>query len=186
MASFLKGWFVVRRDLSRGRRAFLAALSFVLPFALWCFVSYVPWIWHPDVKLEVASTTDRISAVFTAGNRLSKEFFPTYVEAVRLDNAEALKAAEAGEAVPGVQRANRVLLRQLAPIAVRHGWLASGSEQDDATIYHLWRDLATGTKTTVKPALSEENLAVIKANWATLSALSADFDSKKLPQVPLQ
>ena len=132
MASFLKGWFVVRRDLSRGRRAFLAALSFVLPLALWCLVSYVPWIWHPDVKLEVASTTGRISAVFTAGNRLSKGFFPTYVDAVRQDNAEALKVARAGEPVPGAQRANRVLLRQLAPVAVSNGWLAAGSEQDDA------------------------------------------------------
>lgn len=186
MASFLKGWFVVRRDLPRGRRAFLAALSFVLPLALWCFVSYVPWIWHPDVKLEVASTTDRISATFTAGNRLSKEFFPTYVEAVRQDNAEALKAAETGEAVPGVQRSNRVLVRQLAPVAVRHGWLAADSEQDDAAIYHLWRDLATGAKTAVNPSLSEENLAVIRANWSVLSALSSDFDSRKLPQVPLQ
>jgi NitT/TauT family transport system permease protein len=186
MASFLKGWFVVRRDLSRGRRAFLAALSFVLPLALWCFVSYVPWIWHPDVKLEVASTTDRISAVFTAGNRLSKEFFPTYVEAVRLDNAESLKASQSGEVVPGVQRANRVLLRQLAPVATRNGWLSTGSEQDDTAIYHLWRDLATGAKTATLPALSDENLAIVKANWSALSALSPDFDSKKLPQVPLQ
>jgi NitT/TauT family transport system permease protein len=185
MASFFKGWFVVRRDLSRGRRAFLAAFSFVLPLVLWCLVSYVPWIWHPDVKLEVASTTERISAVFTAGNRLSREFFPTYVDAVRQDNAEALKAAQAGESIPGSQRANRVLLRQLASVAASNGWLASGSEQDDAAIYHLWRDLATGSKTTTDPALSQENLAIIKANWSALSALSADFDSKKLPQVPL-
>ena len=86
----------------------------------------------------------------------------------------------------GVQRANRVLLRQLAPVAVRNGWLASDSEQDDAAIYHLWRNLATGAKTAVNPSLSEENLAIIKANWSVLSALSSDFDSKKLPQVPLQ
>ena len=40
-------WFAVRKELSPRRRIVLAFLSFLIPLALWCLVSYVPYIWHP-------------------------------------------------------------------------------------------------------------------------------------------
>ena len=178
---FLKGWFIVRRELPRSRRAFLAGFSFILPLALWCFVSYVPFFWHPDVKLTLAANTERMSATFTAGNRLSRDFFPKYVAAVREDNKETLAARASGTSVPGAKRANRLLLRQLAPVAVDHGWLPRGREQDDAALYLLWGDLASGRKIASKPALSEENVAIVKVNWNTLSANSPTFEYAKLP-----
>ncbi len=178
---FLKGWFVVRRELPRSRRAFLAGLSFVLPLALWCFVSYVPFIWHPDVKLTLAANTERMSAIFTAGNRLSRDFFPKYVNAIREDNKETLAARASGTSAPGAKRANRLLLRQLAPVAVNHGWLPRGQEQDDAALYLLWADLASGKKVATAPSLSDENLAIVKTNWNSLSANSQTFEYGKLP-----
>ncbi|MEI8038961.1 MAG: ABC transporter permease subunit [Verrucomicrobiota bacterium] len=181
----LHGWLVVRRDLPRGRRVVLTALSFLLPLGLWCLVSYVPFIWHPDVKLTLAADTERMSAVFTAGNRLSREFFPQYAAAVRLDNAQTLAARAAHAAVPGAKRANRLLLRQLAPVAVGNGWLPRGKEQDDAALYQLWGDLAGGRKTATTPALSEENLAIVKANWAVLAAASPVFEYARLPDLLL-
>lgn len=39
------------RELSPRKQTFLVILSFVLPVALWCLVSYVPFIWHPSVKI---------------------------------------------------------------------------------------------------------------------------------------
>jgi NitT/TauT family transport system permease protein len=45
-------WFGVRTDVRPRRRAALVALSFILPLALWCFVSYVPVVWHPFVRVE--------------------------------------------------------------------------------------------------------------------------------------
>ncbi len=185
MPRFLKGWFTVRRELSHGRRLLLAALSFLLPLGLWCGVSYIPWLWHPDVKLQIAPGTGRISAVFTAGNRLSREFFPVYVNAIRQDNAEIRASRETGVEAPGTQRANRVLLRQIAPLAAKNGWLPAGAEQDDAAIYHIWRDLAMGAEVSCDPVFSDENLAIIRENWATLAALSPDFDARLLPRVPL-
>lgn len=181
----LKGWLTVRRDLPRGKRGVLTALSFLLPLLLWCVVSYVPFIWHPDVKLTLAASTERMSAVFTAGNRVSREYFPKFVEAIRLDNEEILKARESSETVPGAKRANRVLLRQISPVAIGNGWLKPGQEQDDAAIYQIWGALANGSKTATRPALTEENLAIVRDNWALLSAKSSEFDSAKLPEVPL-
>jgi NitT/TauT family transport system permease protein len=181
----LKGWLNVRRDLPRGRRGVLTALSFLLPLLIWCLVSYVPFIWHPDVKLSLAAGTDRIPAVFTAGNRVSKDYFPTYAGAIRLDNADILKARGSDKTVPAARRANRVLLRQLAPVAIANGWLKPGQEQDDAAIYQIWGVLANGSKTATRPALTDENLSIIRANWALLSANSPRFDSSTLPETPL-
>lgn len=181
----LKGWFAVRRDLPRGKRGVLTALSFVLPLLLWCVVSYTPFIWHPDVKLTLAAATERTSAVFTAGNRVSKDYFPEYAAAIRLDNADILKARESKEPVPGAKRANRLLLRQIAPVLIENGWLPRGADQDDAAIYQLWGGLATGAKTAANPPLTDENTAIVQANWKVLSAHSPVFDYAKLPDVPL-
>ena len=129
------GWFVVRRGLSRGRRGLLAVLSFVLPLLLWGVVSSVPGIWHPDVKLTLAAGTERMTAVFTAGNRVSKEFFPQYAEAVRRDNEDIAKGGEPQAPAAGAKRANRLLLRQLATIHER--------VEDDYAVVEL--DLTQGT-----------------------------------------
>ncbi len=183
--AFLKDWFRIRRELPQGRRVALTAVSFLLPLALWCVVSYVPWIWHPDVKIELSAEREGVTTVFTAGDHVSREFFPEFVEAVRTENKAVLAARAAGTPESGARRKNQKLLRQLAPVAVGHGWLGHDDAQNDAVLYHLWRDLATGTKTATKPALSEENLGIIRQNWAQLSAVSSDFSFRKLPDEPL-
>jgi NitT/TauT family transport system permease protein len=43
--------FRVMRPLSPRARLLVGLLSFVTPFALWSIVSYVPWVWHPDVMI---------------------------------------------------------------------------------------------------------------------------------------
>jgi NitT/TauT family transport system permease protein len=175
----------MRRDLPRGRRGLLAVCSFVLPLLMWCVVSYVPGIWHPDVKLTLAAGTERMTAVFSAGNRVSADFFPQYVEAVRRDNEDIAKARESAKPAPGAKRSNRLLLRQLVPVVLGNGWLEPGQEQDDAAIYRLWGELATGAKTARKPALTDENLAIVRANWAVLETSSPVFDYARLPDEPL-
>jgi NitT/TauT family transport system permease protein len=181
----LKGWFIIRRELPRSRRTILTALSFVLPLLLWCVVSYVPFIWHPDIKLTLAANTERMSAVFTAGNRLSKDFFPQYTGAIRLDNKETLAARESNASIPGAKRSNRLLLRQLTPIATGNGWLRRDQAQDDAALYQLWGSLASGEKTATHPSLTDENMAIVKSNWDVLSVKSPVFDYDKLPDLPL-
>jgi NitT/TauT family transport system permease protein len=179
------GWFPIRRDLPQERRLLLTVISFLLPLAIWCVVSYVPWIWHPDVKIEVSAEREGVTTVFTAGDHVSRDFFPEFVEAVRAENAAVLAAREAGSPVSGAKRKNQKLLRQLAPVAVEHGWLKYDDAQNDAVLYHLWRDLATGAKVATKPALSEENLGIVRQNWEKLAAASHDFSFRKLPDEPL-
>jgi NitT/TauT family transport system permease protein len=181
----LKDWFLIRRDLPGSRRLALTCVSFLLPIAVWCFVSYVPWIWHPDVKIELSAEREGVTTVFTAGDHVSRKFFPEFVDAVRKDNAAVLAARAAGTAESGARRKNQKLLRQLAPLAVSHGWLPYTDAQNDAVLYTLWRDIATGSKVTRKPALTEENLAIVKDNWAQLAATSAEFSFAKLPDTSL-
>ncbi|NNM85051.1 MAG: ABC transporter permease subunit [Phycisphaerales bacterium] len=64
-------WFRIHQDLSTGRRVFLKICAFVLPLALWCVVSYVPSIWHPDI--QVIDVGD--SAFFSPGMLTTKAEF---------------------------------------------------------------------------------------------------------------
>jgi NitT/TauT family transport system permease protein len=45
-------WFGIRKDVDPRRRAFLVAMSFIGPLLLWSFISYVPFVWHPFVRIE--------------------------------------------------------------------------------------------------------------------------------------
>ena len=45
-----RDWFLIRRDLPQARQLTLTFVSFLLPIALWCIVSYIPWIWHQMSK----------------------------------------------------------------------------------------------------------------------------------------
>ena len=95
-SDIFRNWFLIRRDLPQSRRLILTCVSFLLPVAVWCFVSYVPWIWHPDVKIELSAEREGVTTVFTAGDHVSRAFFPEFVEAVRKDNAVVLAARSAG------------------------------------------------------------------------------------------
>jgi NitT/TauT family transport system permease protein len=44
-------WFAVGVDLPTHRDIPLTAIGFLLVIATWCAVSYVPWIWHPMVRV---------------------------------------------------------------------------------------------------------------------------------------
>ncbi len=178
-------WFAVRRNLDPGRRLALTAFSFLLPIALWCLVSYIPWIWHPDVKIELSADREEVTTVFTAGDHVSKDYFPTFVQAVRDENAAVVAAREAGTPETGAKRKNQKLLRQIAPLSVANGWLERNDEQNDAVLYSIWRDLAIGEKVSEHPDLSDENLSIIRENWARLSALAPGFSFKTLPDEPL-
>jgi len=44
-------WFAARKRLSSSRSKVLMVLSFLLPLMLWGLVSYVPFLWHPNVEV---------------------------------------------------------------------------------------------------------------------------------------
>ena len=89
-------WMAIRKPLPARRALALKVLAFLLPIGVWCAVSYVPWIWHPQMTV-----TDR------GGSML-----------YRVDNApliadydaEQQKLAAAGKPLMSGYRSNPVFL----------------------------------------------------------------------------
>ena len=174
-------WFGIRKDLAPGRRTLLTVCSFCIPLLVWVTVSYVPFIWHPDIKLEISADRDGVTTVFTAGDRVSKEFFPTFVEAVRQENRKVLDARVKNNPHFVSRRENIKRLRHLAPLGVANGWLKNNERQDDEKIFNLWKQLAEGEWASRAISLSKENLEIIEENWILLSKASPTFNLKLYP-----
>ena len=174
-------WFGIRTDLSPSRQTLLTLASFCLPILLWITVSYVPFIWHPDIKVEISADRVGVTTVFTAGDRVSKEYFPTFAEAVREENREILEARQSNQPKTGSRRDNLKKLRHLAPLGVANGWLENDQRQDDKRLYGIWKGLAEGTLSSSAISLSLENFDVIQENWRTLSAATSQYDTKLYP-----
>jgi NitT/TauT family transport system permease protein len=68
-------WFRVRARLSRRARILLAFASILLPLGLWSTVSYVPFIWHPDVLISDPGDVD----YFQPGMRVEKAMFASEI-----------------------------------------------------------------------------------------------------------
>ena len=130
-------WFGIRKELAPGRGTVLTVCSFCLPLLVWITVSYVPFIWHPDIKLEISADREGVTTVFIAGDRLSKEFFPTFVEAVRGENNLVLSAREKDQPLSVTRRENIKRLRHLAPLGMANGWLESDEQQNDKKLFAL-------------------------------------------------
>lgn len=45
-------WLAIRTPLSPARATGLKLCAFLLPLAVWCVLSYVPWVWHPDMRVR--------------------------------------------------------------------------------------------------------------------------------------
>ncbi len=93
---FRESWFAVRKELPPERARTLALLSFALPLVIWCIVSYVPFVWHPLVKVESPGAV----GYFTTGMLVEKEVFA----------AENAKAAAASKPVATGTRENPIYL----------------------------------------------------------------------------
>lgn len=126
------------------------------------------------MKITVAASREGSATVLTSGDHLPRDYFPRYVNDVREENAAVRE---------GSKRKNQKLLRQISPLVIDAGWLGADDAQHDEAIYLLWRDLATGKKKL--PALNEENMAIVRKNWAVLSASSPVFEYSELPEEPL-
>lgn len=89
-------WLVPFGQLAPGRQLVLVWLSFVLPLVLWAIVSYVPFIWHPLVKITEPGGV----SYFTKDSLIERKVF----------EAENAKMAAAGKAIAAGVPANPVFL----------------------------------------------------------------------------
>jgi NitT/TauT family transport system permease protein len=89
-------WFAVRTSLSPRARLALSVGSFLLPLLIWCIVSYVPFIWHPQERVLDPGGVD----YFQVGMQVDKDVF----------ESESRKAVQQGFKAPVGQPANPIYL----------------------------------------------------------------------------
>lgn len=68
----------VRKPMSAKARRFTTVLSFALPILLWCAVSYLPFLWHPMVKVDSPGDV----GYFKSGALIEREVFYNELQAV--------------------------------------------------------------------------------------------------------
>jgi len=96
MAMAISKLFAVRRELDPTVRTVMMIMSFILPLAIWSLVSYVPFIWHPNMEItEVGDVS-----YFAPGMQVERAVYAQEVQNMR----------EAGKAVPQGFPANPVYL----------------------------------------------------------------------------
>jgi NitT/TauT family transport system permease protein len=96
MGSQLRGkpdWLGIRKAVPSRRRTTLVLLSFVLPLALWSVISYVPFVWHPLVRIENAGSV----SYFQRGMLVERDVFVTENLAAQ---KEGRPSAQGGRANP--------------------------------------------------------------------------------------
>ncbi|MCS6971258.1 MAG: ABC transporter permease subunit [Planctomycetota bacterium] len=121
--------FGVARPISGRAAALLWACSFLLPLALWSAVSYIPWLWHPLVKI-----TDAGDSTLSVGMRVQPEVFA----------AAVANARQQGGQPPQGEPANPIFLP--APhevlIALWTGFTSPPLRSGDPWLYQsLWHSI---------------------------------------------
>ena len=89
-------WFIPRKRLTVKRTRVLVVMSFLLPLILWSLVSYVPFIWHPNVQVVDPGGV----SYFKPGMQVKGEQF----------DRELAKVQDLGKAIPSGVPVNPVYL----------------------------------------------------------------------------
>ncbi len=89
-------WLGLKVELPRKRQLQLTILSFLAPMAVWCAISYVPWLWHPLYRVTDPGSVD---------------YFIEDMDVKRADfEHELAKARAAGTALPQGYLTNPIYL----------------------------------------------------------------------------
>jgi NitT/TauT family transport system permease protein len=156
--------FVAGATLSPRQRWLFALGSFLFPVLLWAMVSYVPWVWHPQVKLSSAGDVD----YFQVDMRVDRSVFD---EEVR--NMQA-----AGKAAPQGEPANPVYLP--APHEVARAFFTgftTAPEQRDAPWLHqsLWHSCQIIFWGFLLSSLIGVPLGIVCGTYAAVARLNEPF-----------
>ena len=84
-------WFTPRVELSSRRSRMLTVASFLLPLLLWCLVSYVPFIWHPNIEITEPGDV----SYFKEGMLIDRYIFEEEKAKIILENKTAPKGFRA-------------------------------------------------------------------------------------------
>ena len=61
----------VAKEIGQKNKLLLSLCSFLIPILLWCAVSYLPFIWHPQVQITDSGSV----SYFQVGSRVEKSVF---------------------------------------------------------------------------------------------------------------
>ncbi|MDX1795940.1 MAG: ABC transporter permease subunit, partial [Hydrogenovibrio sp.] len=92
MAIIPKSWMTPRVAIDKTSRVWLTIASFAIPLLLWALVSYVPFIWHPQVEITQPGNV----SYFRVGTLVDKDIF----------NRELEKRIEKGDPVSQLPKGN--------------------------------------------------------------------------------
>ena len=120
----------VARELSPQSKILLGFGSFLIPILIWCAVSYLPFIWHPQVQITNSGSVSFLQV----GSRVEKSVF----------YAEAQNAVNAGTEPPQGNLVNPIYLpapHQVATALVTA--FTTPPAQADAPWFHqsLWHSI---------------------------------------------
>lgn len=158
------GWWAVRAALSPRRRFLLGVGAFVLPVLLWCAVSYLPFVWHPQVRITQAGDVD----YFEADMRVDQAVFHEELAAMR----------EAGKAPPQGEPANPVYLPAPDEVATAfYTAFTTAPEQKDAPWLHesLWHSMRIIFWGFVISSLIGVPLGIVCGTFTSISRLNEPF-----------
>jgi NitT/TauT family transport system permease protein len=154
-------WFVIGRAVKPRANFTLTLLSFLLPIGAWALVSYVPWIWHPLVRVDTPGDI----AWFKNGLLVERAVFAE-------ENAKAVAAG--GHAAAGT-RANPVFLPAPHEVA-RAFWTAFHTEpqlRGDLWLHEsLWQSIRTIFWGFVLSSIVGVPLGIFCGAYAPLSRLA--------------
>jgi NitT/TauT family transport system permease protein len=71
----MHNWLKVQKPLTPRLRTLLALFSFVIPVGVWCLVSYVPAVWHPQMMITDPGSVDYLKT----GMRMNRAAFENEV-----------------------------------------------------------------------------------------------------------
>ncbi|MEM1110235.1 MAG: ABC transporter permease [Planctomycetota bacterium] len=171
-------WFTVTGGLSAKRSTPLIVASFILPMAVWCLVSYVPFIWHPLVDVQVSG-----GSIYRIGDRPEKADFRSEREEALAGNAVIRDQLASGEPLDErssrVKRANKAAVKQFGPYAEANGWLDAQDALDEQAVFGAMQSYLAGELEPTLAPLSAENVEIVEHNAGVLAGLQAE-DARKL------
>lgn len=157
-------WFAVRKQLSPRSNLLLTVGSFLLPILLWCIVSYVPFVWHPMVRISLPGDV----SYFAPDMLVDKSVF----------EAEFATAKDAGQALPRGRPANPIYLP--APHAVAtalYSGFTTAPERKDGQWLHesLWHSVKIIFWGFLASSIIGVPIGILCGTYTALSRLNEPF-----------
>ncbi len=157
-------WFAVRKELSPRSRVSLTVGSFLLPLLLWSIVSYVPFVWHPMMRI----TDPGDVSYFAPDMLIEKSVFAD----------ESATAQSAGQKIPHGVPANPIYLPAPHEVtkALYTGFTKPPERKDGKWLHEsLWHSIQIIFWGFVASSIVGVPLGILCGTYTALSRLSEPF-----------